>query len=182
VYSRFQRCLLAVGLLAQTIPGLAAQNDPTTGAERAAGAALLLARAISDPQLKSLVIEALERNPEIGILSARARAAESRAPQAKGLPDPVLGATAWVDGPETRTGPQVLTLSLMQRASSSSSPPSGVSTSSWPFWHAARPLLRTTSTISVSTRTSRNHAMPQESARARMLSRFRPRSPWQRSC
>ena len=107
--SRLKGCLVAAGLLALAPPDLTATED-----NPAPGITHQLAQAIADPQLRNLVVEALDRNPEIAALSARARAAAMRAPQVKGLPDPVFGATAWVDGPETRTGPQVLTLNLMQ--------------------------------------------------------------------
>ena len=112
MFSRYKSCLLAAGLLVQALPGLATQSDISTSEQ--AGAARRLTQSIVDPQLRTLVAETLDRNPDLARLSARARAAASRAPQAKGLPNPVLGATAWLKGPETRTGPQVLTLSLMQ--------------------------------------------------------------------
>lgn len=113
MYSVFKNCSVAVFLLARALPGLASQIDPSAG-ESVGGIADQLVRSLSDSQLRSLVEETLERNPEVAVLSARARASASRAPRVKGLPDPVLGATAWVKGPETRTGPQILTLSLMQ--------------------------------------------------------------------
>ena len=114
MYSSIKSSLATVVLLAQTIPGLASQTDTDSTAEKTGGIADEVVQSITDPQLHSLVAETLDRNPEIALLSARARAAASRVPQVKGLPSPVLGATAWVNGPETRTGPQVLTLNLMQ--------------------------------------------------------------------
>lgn len=111
--SLLKNSLVAVLLVASAVPAQASQNNQST-VEQVAGIADRLTRSISDSQLRSLVAETLERNPEVAVLMARARAAAARAPQVKGLPDPVLGATAWVRGPETRTGPQILTLSLMQ--------------------------------------------------------------------
>ncbi len=71
-------------------------------------------QSLSNTELRSLVSEMLARNPGVAASQAKARAALSRAPQMGGLPDPVIGATAWVNSPETRTGPQVLTLNLVQ--------------------------------------------------------------------
>lgn len=114
MYSTIKHCLLAVILLTRVSPGLASESDDSTASRQVEGIADLLVMSIADSQLRTLAGETLERNPEIAMLFARARAAASRAPRVKGLPDPVLGATAWVHGPETRTGPQSLTLSLMQ--------------------------------------------------------------------
>lgn len=67
-----------------------------------------------DPLLRSLIVESLERNPRIARARAEARAAESLGPQVRALPDPMVGVTAWLKSPETRTGPQVLTLNWTQ--------------------------------------------------------------------
>ena len=71
-------------------------------------------QSIANTELRALISEALERNPGVARARALARAAGLRAPQVRALPDPVAGMTAWLSGPETRTGPQVLTLSWVQ--------------------------------------------------------------------
>ena len=78
------------------------------------GPADRILQSLSDTELRLLVSETLARNPGVAAMRAKARAALSRAPQVGGLPDPVIGATAWVKSPETRTGPQILTLNLLQ--------------------------------------------------------------------
>ncbi len=72
-------------------------------------------QSLSDTELRSLVSETLARNPGVARALAQARAADYRAPQVRALPDPVAGVTAWLESPETRTGPQVLTLNWAQR-------------------------------------------------------------------
>jgi outer membrane protein TolC len=73
-----------------------------------------LLQSIANTELRALISETLERNPGVARAQAQARAADLRAPQVRALPDPVAGVTAWLSGPETRTGPQVLTLSWVQ--------------------------------------------------------------------
>lgn len=113
MYTVFKKHPLALLLILIAVPGLASTGEPLME-QPVGGVADRLVQSIADAQLRSLIAETLERNPGVAVLSAQARAAASRAPQVKGLPDPILGATAWVKGPETRTGPQILTLSLMQ--------------------------------------------------------------------
>ncbi len=74
-----------------------------------------VAASLSDAALRDLVTQVLERNPRIAAAEARARAARLQAPQAKALPDPMLGATAYVSTPETRVGPQTLMGTLSQK-------------------------------------------------------------------
>ena len=68
----------------------------------------------ADRQLGALLAEALERNPGVAAAVARARAAEHRSKAVSALPDPIVGVTAYLKSPETRTGPQILTLNLLQ--------------------------------------------------------------------
>jgi cobalt-zinc-cadmium efflux system outer membrane protein len=70
---------------------------------------------LSDATLRGLVTQVLERNPRIAAAEAKLRAARLEAPQAKALPDPMLGATAYVSSPETRVGPQTIMGTLSQR-------------------------------------------------------------------
>jgi outer membrane protein TolC len=74
-----------------------------------------VASGIAQPQLRELIDEVLERNPDLSAVSQRARAERLEAPQAGALPDPMLGATAYVATPETRVGPQRLMTSLNQK-------------------------------------------------------------------
>ena len=78
-------------------------------------AAARLATALPDAAVRALVRDALERNPAVASAAARARAARQQAPQAKALPDPMVGVTGYVAPPETRVGPQRLMASLSQR-------------------------------------------------------------------
>lgn len=78
-------------------------------------AADLVTNALEDPSLRAVVREALERNPSVAAAGARARAARHLAPQAKALPDPMIGATGYLSSPETRVGPQRLMATLSQR-------------------------------------------------------------------
>lgn len=103
----------AVGLAAGLAggPGLAAGGDaavePTPSGR--------IAASLPDPGLRDLVAEALERNPGVAVARALAQAARLQAPQAGALPDPMLGATAFVSRPETRVGPQDLVASVSQK-------------------------------------------------------------------
>jgi outer membrane protein TolC len=71
--------------------------------------------AIADDSLRSLVQEVLIRNPGIAAQTATVGATAQRGDQAAALPDPMLGATAWILNPETRVGPQQVTTSLVQQ-------------------------------------------------------------------
>lgn len=73
-----------------------------------------LVAGIDEPGLRDLAAEVLERNPGVHAARAQARAAALRAPQVRALPDPVAGVTAFLATPETRTGPQLLSLGLSQ--------------------------------------------------------------------
>ena len=116
---------LRIGLTAvliTAVPVLGQQNQAEElEAARADGSATevvapadRIVQALSNPELRALISETLERNPRVARAQALARAANLRAPQVRALPDPVAGVTAWLSGPETRTGPQVLTLSWVQ--------------------------------------------------------------------
>lgn len=68
-----------------------------------------------DPALRDLVAEVLLRNPDLARARREAMAAELRAPQVRALPDPMASVTPFLSSPETRVGPQELTVSLSQR-------------------------------------------------------------------
>ena len=67
-----------------------------------------------DPALRSYVLEAVARNPQVLEARARFRAAQQRAPQARALPNPVLSFTQALRSVETRVGPQMNTVMLTQ--------------------------------------------------------------------
>ena len=121
MYSRITNCLVAAALLSAPLTGQ--QTDPNAGhsppgeettATPIAASADRILQAQADSQLRALVAETLDRNPAVAGTLARARAAEHRASKVGALPDPVLGITAFLKSPETRTGPQVLTLNYLQ--------------------------------------------------------------------
>ena len=121
MYSRIRNCLAASVLLATAATGQQAIDEPTTPSSRPSatevstlGPADRILLNEEDAQLAALLAEALERNPGLAGARARARAAEHHGTAAGALPDPTVGITAFLKSPETRTGPQVLTLNLLQ--------------------------------------------------------------------
>jgi outer membrane protein TolC len=105
--------LAAIALLA-TVQATSTAAETTEEAD-VDGPAARLGRALEDPALRSVVVEILERNPELAGAAARARAAALKAPQVRALPDPTVGVTAFVAPPETRVGPQRLMVGVSQR-------------------------------------------------------------------
>lgn len=77
-------------------------------------AAARLIDRIEDPSLRSLIEEALARNPHLRVLEAEVRAARHRVERVGGLPDPTAMVTAYVEPPETRVGAQRLMASVTQ--------------------------------------------------------------------
>ena len=77
-------------------------------------AAELLLGSIGQDELRALIAEVLQRNPGVAAAQAQARAAVQRAPQIRALPDPVASLTAFLETPETRTGPQRLMAGISQ--------------------------------------------------------------------
>lgn len=109
-------CAVWLLLVVGALPARATPNTTTSPEEGApVDAAERIARSLPDALVRSFVREALEHNPEVAVLSARARAASLRIEQAQALPDPVLGLTGYISPPETRVGPQRLIVTLSQR-------------------------------------------------------------------
>jgi outer membrane protein, heavy metal efflux system len=104
---------------AATAVCVAGMTIGVAGAEAPASAQLAASRrvvaSVSDAALRGLITEVLERNPRISAAESQAKAARFVAPQAKALPDPMLGTTAYVSSPETRVGPQTVMGTLSQR-------------------------------------------------------------------
>ncbi len=74
-----------------------------------------LLESFEPPALAELAAETLERNPGLARARQRAAAAAARAPQARALPDPVAALNLFVLPPETRVGPQRLSISVSQK-------------------------------------------------------------------
>lgn len=104
-------------LEADSAPRKAARTSSPASLEYAPGTAPAdrILSTIGDAALRSLVADVLERNPEVAAAVARAEAAEQRAPQARALPDPVAGLTAFLLTPETRVGPQEASARIAQK-------------------------------------------------------------------
>ena len=101
---------MAVGPAAAAAPAAAQVAPPV---ELTASGRVMAS--LSDATLRDLAIQVLQRNPRIAAAVAQARAARLVAPQAKALPDPMLGATAYASSPETRVGPQTFTGTISQK-------------------------------------------------------------------
>jgi len=120
VYRNLRIGLTAVLITAAPVLGQLNETEgiEAAGADGSATAVVFPAdrilQSIANTELRAVISETLERNPGVARARAQARAADLRAPQVRALPDPVAGVTAWLSGPETRTGPQVLTLSWVQ--------------------------------------------------------------------
>lgn len=65
-----------------------------------------IAAGIEAPELRGLIAEVVERNPGLAETREMASAARRRGSRTRALPDPVASLTAFVQSPETRTGPQ----------------------------------------------------------------------------
>ncbi len=129
VASRRGRLVSFVGLLSlllvvpvTAVAGQDSQNAMAATVSASSGqpapnpdAADRVTNALEDPSLQTVVREVLERNPSVAVAVARARAARQVAPQAKALPDPMVGVTGYLSPPETRVGPQRLMATLSQR-------------------------------------------------------------------
>lgn len=76
---------------------------------------LALARTLEPPALAELAADVLERNPGVARARQRAAAAAVRAPQVRALPDPMASLTYFLLPPETRVGPQQVSVAVSQR-------------------------------------------------------------------
>jgi outer membrane protein TolC len=74
---------------------------------------VLLEQLAEDRQ--EILADILERHPDIARARLAARSAALRAPQVRALPDPVAALNLFLLPPETRVGPQRLTLSISQK-------------------------------------------------------------------
>lgn len=104
---------LACAALLLAVAAEASTHD-TRPIEPGDGPAERIVQEMPDPALKALADETLVRNPGLLAASARYRAALLDAPQAGALPDPAAEVIAFPLSPETRVGPQRLTLGLSQ--------------------------------------------------------------------
>jgi outer membrane protein TolC len=99
---------LVVGWAAAAACGDAADSEASRPSDR-------LVASLADESLRAVVNQVLEKNPAVAAAEARARAAGLRPRQAATLPDPMVGATAYLSSPESRVGPQTFTATLSQR-------------------------------------------------------------------
>jgi hypothetical protein len=89
-------------------------HRPDSMAGSGASVASRILANIEESALRELSEEVLERNPGVAAAEARARSVAQRVPQVKALPDPVASLTAFLQTPETRTGPQRLSVGVVQ--------------------------------------------------------------------
>jgi outer membrane protein TolC len=106
--------LAALPAAGEEPPEGSAHHQPIPPAVSGASASGRILATIEEPGLNALVEEVLERNPGAAAAEARARAAARRAPQVKARPEPVASLTAFLETPETRTGPQRLSAAIFQ--------------------------------------------------------------------
>ncbi|MEM9556739.1 MAG: TolC family protein [Acidobacteriota bacterium] len=90
---------------------LAAEHSTSAPPPRPADALL---ESLEPDALRDLARETLERNPELARARHHAAARAVRAPQVRSLPDPVAALTWFVLPPETRVGPQRLSIAVRQ--------------------------------------------------------------------
>ena len=121
MHKKLKTCLAAVLIFATPVTGLQQQEEgssvagvETSTTDQVPAPADRIVQSLTNTELRSLLSDALIRNPGVARASAQARAADHRAPQVRTLPDPVAELTAWLKGSQTRTGPQVLTLRWTQ--------------------------------------------------------------------
>lgn len=109
---------LALATASFTVPGLAqpaSPESPSLSSAPAPSPARALLASLPSEGLRALGSDVLARNPQIARARHQAAAAAARAPQVAALPDPVAALSLFLLPPETRTGPQRLTLSLQQK-------------------------------------------------------------------
>ncbi|MCH9649349.1 MAG: TolC family protein [Deltaproteobacteria bacterium] len=118
MYFRKVSCKLTTGAAIWVLlagPAIGQDIDSPTATKAVGRPADQVVAAVDSPALKVFLLEVLERNPDLERYRAKAAAAAVRAPQVRALPDPVAMVTAFPLPPETRVGPQRLSVSLSQR-------------------------------------------------------------------
>ncbi len=105
--------IIGVYLLLSAVTVSGGDNRQTTKTEP--GPADFIIENLSDPGVRDLLTEVLDRNPGIAELQARMAAAGFRSTAVRKLPDPTAEVTAFVLPPETRVGPQRFAARLNQR-------------------------------------------------------------------
>jgi outer membrane protein TolC len=93
---------------------VASPEIASAGRERRAPSEELL-ESLQPDGLRTLVREALERNPGIARARHRAAAVAAMAPQVRALPDPIAALTWFALPPETRVGPQRVSVAISQK-------------------------------------------------------------------
>ena len=115
---RVPRLVMMAALMMAITTSLATASSsvPTSSSPPASPSERLLA-AWSEGQddTSALLAEVLERHPEIERARLEAAMLETKAPQVRALDDPMLGVGLFVLPPETRVGPQRLSVTLTQK-------------------------------------------------------------------
>ncbi len=96
--------------------GAVEEAGPRPGPEAAVAtlASETMVSSIDSPPLRALLAEALERNPSVARARREAAALAARAPQVRAWPEPMVALTWFALPPETRVGPQRLSVSFEQ--------------------------------------------------------------------
>lgn len=109
------KSILWLIVLSTAIAGAA--SAAATGQAVTAGASpsVAIIESLDPVALQDLATEVLTRNPEVRAAERRAAAFEARIPQVRSLPDPMASLTPFMQSPETRVGPQEVSVALSQR-------------------------------------------------------------------
>ncbi len=112
VFTMFALLLLTGNWSIANEPAAPDIKDPPTETVTAADSII---QSLKDPDLQRLVIDVLDRNPRLAVVTAKARASDQRAPQVSSLPDPMASLTLFLLQPQTRVGPQKASAGISQR-------------------------------------------------------------------
>jgi outer membrane protein TolC len=89
-----------------------AASEADAGATQSAADRIV--ESVAGTELRLLLEDVLDRNPELARLEAEAHAAAERVPQVKALPDPTASLTWYLMSPQTRVGPLEASVNITQ--------------------------------------------------------------------
>ncbi len=104
-----------IGVLSLLAVAAVSHGDDQQRAHIEPGPADRIVAGIPDADLRALLLDVLDRNPEVAALTARIAAASQRTVSVRKLPDPQAEVTAFALPPETRVGPQRFAARLSQQ-------------------------------------------------------------------
>jgi outer membrane protein TolC len=104
---------LASSLAAAFTPALLATEGAAPTPDSGISAAII--ESLEPTSLQRLATEVLDRNPDLSAIERRAASLEARIPQVRSLPDPMASLTPFLQSPETRVGPQRVSVGVSQR-------------------------------------------------------------------